>query len=508
MESYSSLNPVNQVKQVLSGAWSDSSKGSAGSGSSSTDSTLSGETFGPSAGSTRGYSHTVSKPTSPCIAGVSGGVDSMVMAHIVGVELGWPMVVAHVNYGLRGDDSDADEDLVRAWCAEKNIRFEALNAGSEVASMQSGNFQDHARDIRVRFYKKLKAQYRAWCTILAHHRDDQLETIMQKILRGAAPDHWTGMQAISGDLVRPLLALDKATLVHYARECGIPYREDRSNLSSNYARNLLRNEVFPKFEQPFPGWKENLLRLPEFAFLHKDLLSSLAMQQPGDRLNRAWWLALPVRVRPALLRYWIDERIGTLFWSRGSIKQLDDAQHLQTGARLSLPSGFFLMRDRDYFVLGGEQAKTEQDPVNICTTALKTEPVRAANLLFHLSTYNPLEHGRMLQLRMHNLPKRLVLRRWKHADRFEPLGLKGHQSVADHLAGRKFPAHLKEQVMVLEDKKGIIYALVYPGMMVHAEPGTLSELVRCTRPGEEVLAVQPVGTQGKLDAEDIKTQPR
>ena len=490
MESHHCQNPVDQVKQVLLRAWSDD-EGLAGSGSSSSKSIQSGFSALPTAHRAQNTIHMQSQPGAPCIAGVSGGVDSMVLVHIVRVELGWPVVVAHVNYGLRGDDSDADEAHVHSWCTKRNVPFEVLHAGSEMARRQGGNVQNHAREIRVRFYRQLKEQYQAWCTLLAHHRDDQLETIMQKILRGAAPDHWTGMRTVSGDLVRPLLGMDKTTLVHYAHQRDIPYRDDRSNRSSKYARNLLRNEVFPKLEHPFPGWKKNLLRLPDFASLHTDLLRSLAMQQPADRLNRTWWLALPGRVKPALLRYWIDERIGIQFWSRGAVKQLDDAQHLQTGARLSLPSGFFLMRDRDHFVLGGGESESEHVPVKVCTTALKTEPLQAANLLFGLSTYNPHEHGRMLQLGVANLPQCLVLRRWKHADRFEPLGLQGHQTVADHLAGRKFPAHLKHLVMVLEDGMGIIYAVVYPAESFFGEPGTLSERGRCRKRGEAVLTVQP-----------------
>lgn len=471
--------PVYQVKQIVQNAWRDANRLD---------------------GCTQGNSPAESEPNVPAIAGVSGGADSMALVHIVSVELGWPVVVAHVNYGLRGEESDADEELVRSWCAKRNIPCEVLHAGSQVTRMQGGNFQDHARGIRMRFYKKLKAQYGAWCTLLAHHRDDQLETIMQKILRGAAPDHWTGMYSVHEDLLRPLLQVDKDTLVQYARLRGIPYREDRSNRSSNYARNLLRNEVFPKFENLFPGWKKNILRLQEFALLHSDLLHSLAIQQPADRFNRTWWLSLPGRVQPALLRYWIDEHVGPLRWSRGMVSQLDHAQQLQTGGRLALPSGFFLTRDRDHFVLTSLRADSEQRPVHICTTELKTEPLLAANLQFRLSAYTPQEHGRTLQLSMHSLPERLVLRRWNHADRFNPLGMQGHQSVADHLAGRKFPAHLKKQVMVLEDEQGIVYALIYPGRLALEEPGTLSERVRCTERGEAVLSIQPVGEAVKPDA--------
>ncbi|MEN9839249.1 MAG: hypothetical protein RL177_728 [Bacteroidota bacterium] len=160
----------------------------------------------------------------PVVVAVSGGLDSVVLWHMLH-EAGHHGVVAHVNYGFRGVDSDADEALVRRlahqWGWECRVAHPDLPAG---------NRQDEARKQRYAFFEQLRADIGASAILLAHHEDDQVETIVLKLLRGARLDACHGMKIRRGYLVRPLLHVPKSALITYAKNHELTWRDDASNL--------------------------------------------------------------------------------------------------------------------------------------------------------------------------------------------------------------------------------------------------------------------------------------
>ncbi len=185
----------------------------------------------------------------PLVVAVSGGLDSIVLWHMLR-EAGHHGVVAHVNYGFRGADSDADEALVRRlaekWGWEVRVSHPVLPAG---------NRQDAARTARYAFFEQLRQEIGAGAIVVAHHQDDQLETIVLKLLRGARLDACHGMKPKRGFLVRPLLDIPRAALIRYAQEHRLTWREDASNADRGYLRNRIRLDVLPKMD------RERLLQL-------------------------------------------------------------------------------------------------------------------------------------------------------------------------------------------------------------------------------------------------------
>ncbi len=193
------------------------------------------------------------------LCAVSGGVDSMAMVTALQL-LNFRLEIAHVNYGLRGKDSDADEALVRDWASERNIPFYLKKAGPEFHLEAESSLQEKARDFRYQWLEKLASERGIQHLLLAHHAGDQTETILLQFFRGAGPRGLQGMLPASGLRKRPFLQHSRKEILSFAREFSIVWREDSSNAGLKYRRNIVRHKLIPVLEETFPSFESVLQR--------------------------------------------------------------------------------------------------------------------------------------------------------------------------------------------------------------------------------------------------------
>jgi tRNA(Ile)-lysidine synthase len=188
---------------------------------------------------------------------VSGGGDSMAMLHALCFQ-NLNLAVAHVNYKQRGEDSDADENLVKQFCSENNLPFHSIDwpHGKGVSS-----FQEKARDFRYAFFNELKQSENCSLLLTAHHQNDRIEGFVYNMARGAG---LSGMDALiekNDAFFRPLFRMSKQEIDAYLVEHSVPFRLDKSNLKSTYKRNFIRLEVLPKMEEIHPKAFSNIAQL-------------------------------------------------------------------------------------------------------------------------------------------------------------------------------------------------------------------------------------------------------
>ncbi len=186
--------------------------------------------------------------TQPIIVGVSGGVDSMVLLHLL-AQSKLNIVVAHCNFGLRGEESKADERLVTDYCATNNILciVNHFDVKQYINTHKVGT-QEAARNLRYHWFTSLCTQYNALYTAIAHNANDQAETIVYKLVRGAGMQGLQGMTDINAAIIRPLLNINRTEIESYALANAIPYRTDSSNNSDKYMRNYIRHNVLPALQ--------------------------------------------------------------------------------------------------------------------------------------------------------------------------------------------------------------------------------------------------------------------
>lgn len=189
------------------------------------------------------------------LVAVSGGVDSMVLAHLFR-SFGFKLALAHVNYKKRGAESDGDQEFVKSTALEWKIPFHSIQYQEQTST---GNFQEKARIFRYKWFSELMEKHRYTHLALAHHADDQLETFFMHLVRASGLEGLSSMQKREGNKLRPLLGVFKSEIYHYAASLGLVFREDHTNFQNLYLRNQVRNQVIPELSKLGEDAKWNAL---------------------------------------------------------------------------------------------------------------------------------------------------------------------------------------------------------------------------------------------------------
>ena len=190
--------------------------------------------------------------------GVSGGADSIALFHVFSSLFKKnkfsDLVVFHVNFGLRGEESDNDEAFVLSACAKESVACHVFKPGERIQPP----IQQSARDFRLSVQEKFHNQ--GYKVVLAHNADDVTETILMRLARGASLENAAGMSYFDGNVLRPWLDVPREQIRHSLEEMGILWRDDSSNLKDIYVRNKIRLEVMPILKDLFPGAAARIAR--------------------------------------------------------------------------------------------------------------------------------------------------------------------------------------------------------------------------------------------------------
>lgn len=205
-------------------------------------------------------------PGDVVIVAVSGGIDSMVLLDALAAErtaLGLRLVVAHVNHGIR-NASEEEYRFVERRCAEYDVPFEGMTLDPQ----KSGNFHQYARNRRYEFFAETARKHGAKKIALAHHADDQAETILMRLTRGSGFIGYAGMSERTAygelELVRPLLHVSKQTIWEYQKEKNLEFRNDVSNDEDHYTRNRFRHHVLPVIAAEDPRYSEKFAQFSTY----------------------------------------------------------------------------------------------------------------------------------------------------------------------------------------------------------------------------------------------------
>lgn len=255
-------------------------------------------------------------PGDSVLVGVSGGLDSMVLGHLLvslKKDVDFKLSLVHVNYKMRGAESDAQEKLVHDFAVE--YRLPCFVTEADLAKQTDDNFQQMARDFRYHYFTETALQMGSNKVAVAHHLEDQVETILAQWLRGASLRGLSGMKTSREikkiKLIRPLLSFSKEVLRDFAQEEKIFFIDDSSNASPKYWRNRLRQELLPVIQDLRPRAFQKIVQvgeeLGELAHFVENL-SNDWLSEFGKKETASFWLprprfvALPKTLRLEILR--------------------------------------------------------------------------------------------------------------------------------------------------------------------------------------------------------------
>lgn len=395
---------------------------------------------------------------------MSGGLDSMVLGHLV-YAAGIPCAVAHVNFGLRGADSDGDEVFVREWAETRGLLFHTVRFDTKQESEARGHgIQESARALRYAWFETVRAENNYSAILTAHHADDHAETFLLNLFRGAGLRGLGGIPEISGHLRRPLLTVRKNALQAYAQTGGVAYREDSSNASHDYRRNVIRHKLFPVLEDIFPDPVPNLVQAANY-LREAGELYSIALKKRLRTLveRRGADVYVPIRAlrKATPLLTLAHEIFSSAGFSSAQLPQILALMEGETG-RFVASSTHRVIRHRDHLVLTrlavGETALLliEALPATVDTLTHR----------FHFSEALPPKaipadtNTAWLDAAALNGP--LMLRQTRAGDYFYPLGMeRKKKKVARFLTALKVPRHEKESTWVLQSGNRIAWVAGY-----------------------------------------------
>lgn len=180
------------------------------------------------------------------LCAVSGGLDSMCLLHFMTRQPGFTVAAAHFNHRLRGLLADRDEAFVRGWCAARGIPFFAGAGDTRAfAAAEGRSIEEAARTLRYAFLEQTAEAEGFAAVLTAHHADDNAETMLLNLIRGAGTAGLTGIPPRRGIICRPFLRISRKTLAAYGERHGLSHAEDETNQEDAAARNVLRHQVFP-----------------------------------------------------------------------------------------------------------------------------------------------------------------------------------------------------------------------------------------------------------------------
>lgn len=404
------------------------------------------------------------------LVGVSGGVDSMTCLAVLRA-LGYEVRALHVNYGLR-EGADGDEALVREWCADQSPPVPLTVVARDPtarAESQDESLQEAARIQRYDAMADEARQHDVSAVAVGHHRDDQAETVLINLVRGAGPEGLAGMPprrpleaAPEVALVRPLLEVDRGAIEVFARAHNIPWREDPTNQDPAYDRSVIRTDVLPLLQKKFGGVPDTIARAAELMRDYVDHSVTPALEEKkeqcytscraGGRLSLEALRAEPTVWRRRLILAALSDALPEAPQTAAVAAEIDALLDAQVGRRVEVGEGaVWRTRQALRFLPDSALPSPLRPPVQVEwdeDVLLERGVLRVARL-----DERPAELGdappTIEYVDADQLAEPLTVGTWEEGERLQPLGMTGTKPVSDCLTEARVPPHRRAGVYVL-----------------------------------------------------------
>jgi tRNA(Ile)-lysidine synthase len=442
------------------------------------------------------------------VVGVSGGMDSMVLLHVLHAfreNLRLELIVAHVNHGLRPAESEKEAELVERESRWLGYPFEYGQFDVRQFQKESGySPQDAARKIRFHFFNHLIAKHEAQKLALGHNADDQVETILLRLIRGSGLRGLKGMLPIrEGRVVRPLLDVWREEIESFTRERGIPYLVDSSNLKEKYLRNRIRLKLIPSIEKEVqPNFKQVVLRSSAILRAEDDYLSQKTeeiyetmIQGVENALVFSYPLyqSLPEAIRWRLL----EKLLGKFQGGEGGSEEGEWVdifpiyQRLNSRASsflMEYPRGLTLEKRYNRVILGRGKVTTvppfEVELLKVGRTLI--QDIQKEVMMEDMSWKGSAKaqgSPTVALVDYHALQFPLKMRNFRPGDRFHPLGSRGTQKLKEFFIDHKVPRFDRPKIPLLISGETIAWVVGH----------RISERVKVTETTKRVLRIEVRG---------------
>lgn len=404
-------------------------------------------------------------PENKILLAVSGGLDSVAMLQCFKDAGIANFGVAHCNFGLRGEESDEDELFVKKLAKRAKATFHSHFFETEAfAKQEKISTQMAARQLRYSWFEKLKETYGYDYIATAHHRNDSLETVLFNMVKGTGIAGLHGISPKSGDIIRPLLFADKEAILDFVAEKQLSWREDSSNESIKYSRNIIRLEVVPVLKKINPdlenSFQHTIDRIQQVEALYYKTIEDLvlkAVEKKGKDVFIDLELLEAEKVGSAML--W--ELIKPYGFNYVQAKEILERLFNGAGKIFDAPT-YRLNIDREYLILSPKQHEYFfPTAILLDQNQYESEDLRLSFATVASEGFKITSNKRIAALDFDRLKFPLELRKWQRGDVFFPLGMKQKKKLSDFMIDEKIPLNLKERVFVLTSEGKIVWVIGY-----------------------------------------------
>ncbi len=379
-------------------------------------------------------------PDGKVIVALSGGADSVALLHIL-LSLHYECVAAHCNFHLRGEESERDEQFVRSLCREWRVPLHVRQFDTEAyARTNRLSIEMAARDLRYTWFKELATQMQAQAVAVAHHADDQAETVLMNLVRGAGLRGMCGIPTRNGIVVRPLLRCTRQGIEDYLRTKQIPFVTDSTNAQTDYKRNKFRHIILPALEQINLGIRQTLAEERDHFAGYRQIVQAY-MEQAAARIVRekdgrlhidtAGLLREPA---PETVLY---ELLSPYGFNATQTGQLHAALEGTPGKRFESAT-HYAIKDRTEIIIGRRTDSGQAAP----GIDISIRPRRATEQF-------PAADAEVAFFDADKLRGPLSVRHWQAGDVFRPIGLKGKKKISDFFTDCKLDVQQKQEVWLV-----------------------------------------------------------
>lgn len=408
--------------------------------------------------------HHLFQPQETTLLAVSGGVDSVVMTDLF-YQANLPFAMAHCNFGLRGADSDGDETWVRKLAQQYGVQVYVKRfATQDYAQAHQLSIQMTARELRYRWFEELGDTHHLSKIATAHHANDMVETLLFNLTKGTGLAGLHGIVAKQGRLIRPLLFATKESILAYAQDHNLTWREDSSNAQDDYARNLIRHQIIPTLKSINPQLEATthvtVARLSQIEAFVREQLDSLweKITRQQDGITELAIQAIKTKPWAPAILWEMLKPFGFNFLQITSLLESSS-----TSGKMIESATHQIYVDRTTWML-----RERQQPARPLACVIEPETTHISLPAYSLqmqtipsNQYKLVADCQVAVLDLAKLQFPLVVRTWQPGDFFYPLGMQKRKKLSDFLIDCKVPALVKEKVMVLVSGQDIVWVIGY-----------------------------------------------
>ncbi len=387
------------------------------------------------------------------LVALSGGPDSVFLLRYL-LHNHHQIEAAHCNFHLRDEESMRDERFVRDLCTKHGVKLHLKDFNTEEVAQSHGiSIEMAARDLRYEWFEKVRQENSCTCIAVAHHRDDNVETLLLNLIRGTGLKGLKGMQSKNGHIIRPLLCVSRKDIVNGLQEMGQDYVTDSTNAIDMYCRNKVRLDVMPLLKSINPAADENIARTMENLNEAYNVYSDCIDRSIGDCTEKdndtlyIYIKRLLDYTSPLSVLHSILEQYGFNREQTKSILSCSD-----TGKTFDSPS-HRLITDRDRFIVQPTESNQPQTEIPLSDyTGISLRTVSKDNLsIIKQSEYAYIDKAKV--------KGQLTLRTVRQGDSFIPFGMKGRKLISDYLTDIKLNLFEKRRQLVVCDGSDIVWVV-------------------------------------------------